>query len=84
MVSIQWSNGSTTSARTWDDLTAKVAAIQWHEYTPEQMRHVLAKRAWRWSNVDVDPDAASREFWHGLETAKLVIIEKDDDEGSTT
>lgn len=80
MVTVLWSNDSRTSAATWEELTAKVAAIQWHTYTPEQMRHVLAKRAWRWSNVEIDPDSPARDFWLALADAKLVIIEKDEEE----
>lgn len=87
MVTVQWSDDSRTSAGTWEELTARVATIQWHVYTAEQMKHVLAKRAYRWSGTPVDPSAGDREFWRQLEKAKLVIIEKDmpdDDERSTS
>lgn len=82
MVTIQWSDGSRTSAATWAELLERVAAIQWHPYTVEQMRHVLAKRAWRWSGVSVSADDEARAFWYALAKAKLVIIEKDDEETS--
>lgn len=80
MVAIEWSDGSTTTADTWEQLTEAVAAKQMWPWQPEEFFGVMAKRVYRWGGVSVDLDATHRQLWQAAAEAKLVLITKDDEE----
>jgi hypothetical protein len=81
MPTITWSNGQQDSASTWEALEELVRETQWRYYTPEGFRTAMAKRAWRWSRTEIDPDVDAETFFAELAHAKLVTIDdepKDD------
>lgn len=83
MVAIEWSDGSTSTADTWEQLTAAVAEKQMWPWAPEEFFGVMAKRIYRWGGVRVDLDSSHRQLWHAAAVARLVQILKDDEETAT-
>lgn len=77
---IRWSNGHVENAPTWEILEAKVCEAQWWEYEPEEFRAAMAKRAYRWSGVDIDITGTSEEFFAQLRGARLIEYVTDDNE----
>lgn len=83
MPTVTWSNGHTDHADTWEELEDHVRETQWRNYTPDGFRTAMAKRAWRWSRVEIETGCDSGTFFAELEHAKLVVIElptKDEEE----
>jgi hypothetical protein len=76
---VRWSNGSVTGAATWQELLDKVRQLQWWDWSEENFRMVLAKRADRWSNTTIDFDAPADELFRELQRAGLVEILGQDD-----
>jgi predicted acetyltransferase len=74
MVAVRWSNGQIDAARSWAELLHVVRKTQWAAMDEQEFRHLLAKRAWRWSLVPVDPTAPARRFFRELAEARLVEI----------
>lgn len=71
-----WSNGKVDEARTWTGLLDQIREDQWRGYTDWEFRAEMAKRAWRWSRTSIDMGASPRRFFHELERAKLIIIDR--------
>lgn len=71
---VRWSNGQVDAAPTWQALLDRVRETQWHTWTEEQFRLVLAKRAVRWSGYEIDIDASPRDLFLQLEEAGLVLV----------
>lgn len=80
MVRVRWSNNRIDAAPTWEELEKRVRVDQWGEFTEEEFRAVMAKRAWRWSRTDIDTDGSSELFFRELERAGLVLVETDGEE----
>lgn len=74
MRAVTWSNGHIDRARTWQALLDGIRATQWHDYSEEEFRAVMAKRAWRWSKTEIDIGAPPARFFEELEYAKLLVI----------
>jgi hypothetical protein len=73
---IVWSNGTVDRARTWQELLDKVRVDQWHDYSEDAFRAEMAKRALRWSGVEIDMGAPPEEFFAELERAKLLNVKE--------
>lgn len=74
IVAVRWSNGQLDRAESWEALEDALRLDQFSEFTPDEFRAVLAKRAWRWSGTRVDTDISSAEFFMELAWAKLIEI----------
>lgn len=74
---VSWSDGSRSSARTWEALEQAVRKAQWHRWSEDDFREVMQKRAWRWSRTRISIDGNAAEFFAELERARLVAIESD-------
>ena len=77
MVAVRWSNGHVDVARSWAELLTLVRKTQWGVLPESEFREMLAKRAWRWSGVAIDPAAPPRRFFRELAEARLVEIVTD-------
>lgn len=71
---IRWSNGSVSAAADWQSLLDAVRLQQWHTWTEEEFRLVLAKRAMRWSGTDIDYAAEPEDLFMELHRARLVEV----------
>lgn len=74
MIAVRWSNGQIDMARSWAELLTLVRKTQWATMDEQEFRELLAKRAWRWSLVAIDPAAPARRFFQELAEARLVEI----------
>lgn len=74
MRAVTWSNGRVDRATSWQKLLDKIRADQWREYTEEEFRAAMAKRAWRWSKTEIDMGATPARFFEELQYAKLLVI----------
>lgn len=71
-------DGVVHEATTWSNLLEQVRLLPWNrDLSPEEFRHVMAKRAWVWSQSNVDPYLPPRQFVQALEMAGLLRIIKD-------
>lgn len=78
MIAIAWSNGLIHRARSWQKLMDKVRADQWHQFTEDEFRMAMAKRAIVWSGTEIDPFGSPREFFQELYRAKMIVfLDKD-------
>jgi hypothetical protein len=63
---------------TWAGLLEQVRLLPWNrDLSPEEFRHAMAKRAWVWSESNVDPYLPPRQFVQALEMAGLLRIIRD-------
>lgn len=76
MPAVIWSDGSVTRSRTWQGVLDKVRALQWHELSEEDFRYELGKRAWRWSETEIDFEGSPKALFLELERAHMVVIER--------
>lgn len=72
---ILWTNGHLDQALTWQGLLDIVRTTQWRDLDEYEFRAEMAKRAFRWSGVEIDAGAPPRRFFHELARAGLVLIE---------
>lgn len=84
MVAVRWSNGHVDTASTWPELFESVRKSQWRAYDETSFRRAMAWRALQWSGLIIDHEAPARRFFHELEAAKLVMIDRDDDRHDDT
>jgi hypothetical protein len=71
---IRWPNGSTTSAKTWDELLDVIGRMQWAPRTGQMVRPVLARRAGVWSGRRVTSGGTAEEFCRRLAAAGLFEV----------
>lgn len=77
MHAITWSNGHTDRARSWQGMMDKVRRAQHRDYDEPSFRLEMAKRAWVWSETEVDALAEPEQFFVELQWARLIKIEKE-------
>ena len=77
MPTIRWSNGRSDFAPTWEGLEQKVRDDQWWDFTPDEFRIAMQKRARLWSSTEISTVGTSEEFFAELARAKLIVIEPD-------
>jgi hypothetical protein len=71
-------DGAVHTASSWDALLEQVNRLPWNrDLTPEEFRHAMAKRAWVWSESNVDPYLPAKQFVQALEMAGLLRIIRD-------
>lgn len=76
MPTITWSNGKVDRARSWQKLLDRVRRDQWRDFDEDGFRYEMAKRAWLWSNFELDMGAPPVRFFEQLEKAHLIRIER--------
>lgn len=73
-IMIEWPDGTLDIGPTPEAVLEMIAADQWHDYTPTQMRDVLSDRAWNGSGQAIDPDLPLHEFFRKMEEAGLCLV----------
>ena len=73
-IMIEWPDGTMDVGPTPEAVLEMIAADQWHDYTPEEMRSVLSDRAWAWSGAAIAPDLPLSEFFRKMEEAGICVI----------
>ena len=78
---IEWIDGTIDTAESPEEILEVIAADQWNDYGPEEMRRVLSDRAWNMWQRAIDPELSLSEFFRKMEEAGLCqIIEWSSDE----
>ena len=71
---IEWPDGTLDVGPTPEAVLEIIAADQWDDYTPEQMRSILSDRAWVGSGEAIAPDLPLQEFFRKMEAAGICMI----------
>jgi hypothetical protein len=67
-----WVDGTVQTAQTWEELETKVREAQYERTDPEGFRAEMGIRAKVWSNVEIDVDGSSEDFFWELERGCLL------------